>query len=64
MTDQTRQRELARAERYRQRQWLAKRGKAGAADRDSAFKFDESGFRVAQRDSSFVRRVARLLKPL
>ena len=62
MTEQTRQRELARAERYRQRQWLAKRGQSG--DGGHAFKYDESGFRVAERDGGLVGRVARLLKPL
>ena len=63
MAEQARQRELAWAGRYRQRQWLAKRGRAGAADRGT-LKFDESGFPVARRDPGFVRRVARLLKPL
>jgi hypothetical protein len=61
MSDQRRLRELARAERYRQRQWRAKRGAARAGGRG---KFDESGFAVTDRDSGFVRRVARLLKPL
>ena len=56
--------EQARAERYRQKQWLARRGRAGADDRGRALEFDESGYPVARSNSSLVRRVARLLKPL
>jgi len=64
MPDQTRQRELARAERYRERQRLAKRGRARSGDPGGSPQFDESGFPLTGRDPGLVRRVARLLKPL
>ena len=64
MNDKWRERELARAERYRQRQRLAKRGRGREGDRGRGVKFDESGFALSERDGGFVQRVARLLKPL
>ena len=75
MSTQTRQRELGlalhavsveqhRAERYRQRQRQARSGRIRAADGTRPLQFDESGFPIAERNSSFIRRVARLLNPL
>lgn len=49
---------------YWQKQRRARSGRAGAADRPHPLEFDESGFPIAQRNSSFVQRVARLLNPL
>ena len=63
MSEFARQRELARAERYRQKQRRAKRGRR-AGEGGRAPEFDESGYPVTRGNSSFVRRVARLLKPL
>jgi hypothetical protein len=51
------------AERYRLKQRRARSGKAGEDDRARPLEFDESGFPVAQRNSSLVQRVARLLNP-
>ena len=57
--------EQAGAERYRHRQLQARRGSRRSADRDRPMEFDESGFPIPQRrNSSFVQRVAELLKPL
>ncbi len=75
MNDQVRQRELGRAlhlalseqlgaERYRQRQWQARSGRAGIARGALPLEFDESGFPIAERNSGLVKRVARLLNPL
>ena len=55
--------ERKRAE-YWQRQRRVRSGRAGTADRPRPLEFDESGFPIAQRNSSFVQRVARLLNPL
>jgi hypothetical protein len=55
--------EPAGAERYRQRQRQARRGKPGADDRPRPLEFDESGFPIRQRNPSFAARVARLLTP-
>ena len=57
--------EQAGAEHYRHKQLQAKRGNSGAADRPCPMEFDESGFPIPQpRNSSFVQRVAELIKPL
>jgi hypothetical protein len=72
MSDQTREfdrsleralSERAGAERYRQRQRQARRGREGAGDYARPLEFDESGFPVAQRNSTFLARVTRLLTP-
>ena len=75
MSEQVRERELSRslhaflsdedgARRYRRMQQLARSGNAGGAERARPMQFDESGFPLAQRNSSFLQRVARLLSPL
>lgn len=75
MSDQVRQREVGRAlhlalseqhgaARYRQRQWEARSGRAGIARGARSLEFDESGFPIVERNSSLVKRVARLLNPL
>jgi hypothetical protein len=74
MSEQTRRRELrdalaavlnepAGAERYRQRQRQARRGRPGVEDRPRPLEFDETGFPIRQRNPSFAARVARLLTP-
>jgi hypothetical protein len=51
------------AERYRQRQRDVRRGRppTGGAH---PLEYDENGFPLPQRNSSFIERVARLLNPL
>jgi hypothetical protein len=72
MSDQAREREFDRslertlteraaAERYRQRQAGMRR--AGAEEHPRPLEFDESGFPVRQRNSTFLARVTRLLSP-
>lgn len=72
MTGQARQRDLvgaleaalreqAGAEAYRRSQRQARRGKPDVVDRPRPLEFDRNGFPVAQRNPSFVTRVARLL---
>lgn len=56
-------RERAAAERYQQRQRQATSGRAGAGDHARPLEFDESGFPVAQPNSTFLARVTRLLSP-
>jgi hypothetical protein len=72
MSDQTRQREFGDpsaaalpeeegAEGYRRAQAQASDGRPGTVERSRPLEFDESGFPIAQRNPSFVTRVARLL---
>jgi hypothetical protein len=53
----------AAAERYHERQRQARRGRNRAGG-SHPLEYDANGFPVPQRNSSFVRRVARLLNPL
>ena len=48
------------AERYRQRQREARRGK-DSTGAGHPLEYDDNGFPLPQRDSSFLERVARLL---
>jgi hypothetical protein len=52
------------AERHRLKQRRARSGQASQDDRARPLEFDESGFPVAQHNSSLSRRVARLLNPM
>ena len=71
MSDQARQRmlrdalkvalERATVERYERRQRQARSGRAAARDAARPLKFDEGGFPVRQRNSTFLARVGRLL---
>jgi hypothetical protein len=74
MSDQAQEREFDRsleralseragAERYGQRQRQARRGREGAGDHARPLEFDESGFPIRQRNSTFLARVTRLLSP-
>lgn len=56
-------RERAGAERYLLRQRALRRGR-DPAEAPHPLEYDESGFPLTQRNSSFVERVARLLNPL
>jgi hypothetical protein len=55
--------ERAGAERYGQRQRQARRGREGAGDHARPLEFDESGFPIRQRNSTFLARVNRPLSP-
>ena len=71
MSDQARQRmlgdplevalERAAVERYERRQRQARSGRAAARDAARPLEFDESGFPIRQRNSTFLARVGRLL---
>jgi hypothetical protein len=74
MSEQARMRELdgvrtgpegewASVEHYIRSQRQARTGRTKSDDRACPLEFDESGFPVTQRRSSFVERVARLLSP-
>jgi hypothetical protein len=74
VSDQARQRELRDAaeralreqlgaERYRRRQLEMTSGKARSTEGVRPMEFDERGFPLPQPNSSFVKRVARLLNP-
>ncbi|MCA1698425.1 MAG: hypothetical protein LC790_05770 [Actinobacteria bacterium] len=75
MSDQERRRKLTRsletaladqaaAERYRRYQQRIRRGRTDAAERPRPTEFDERGFPLPQRNSSFIERVARLMNTL
>jgi hypothetical protein len=53
---------LSGAERYVHRQRAVRRGR-DPAEAPHPLEYDESGFPLAQRNSSFVERVTRLLNP-
>jgi hypothetical protein len=55
--------EQAGTGRDRRRQQQVGRRRTETVDRPRPLEFDESGFPLAQRTSSFVTRVARLLSP-
>jgi hypothetical protein len=50
-------------ERYLRSRRRVRSGRSTPVDRPRPLEFDESGFPIAQRPSSFVERVARLLTP-
>jgi hypothetical protein len=55
--------EQASAETYERRLRQVRRGRAETVDPPRPLEFDANGFPIAQRRSSFVRRIARLRSP-